>query len=269
LRAKQNPLPVYEGDLPYIYFAFSEDSLPKIRPTLRLLLARGFRVWFAQGPSRDAAELQRRQRRAKGAALTLLYLGPGEEADTGLKSFFLNNQKAGIPVLVLTADGEDRFLSMNLRENTPALSLPALTGEAALEAALLGSGLLTQDMIGDPVILKDRTRLLPVISVCLAVVLLVLAGLRFFLPAAPTEPELRLSDPVLQTAALAATGEKYLTESTLGTITTLQLDTLPGSWAELERFPALERLILDQGCVTDAAALPSGYVIVLSGGEAG
>ena len=87
--------PVYEGNEPYLYFAFAEADIPKARRILRILLERGCRVWYCCGAAGSAEELLRRQDRSAGAALTALYLTDAVCADKDTKRFVLVNPVPG------------------------------------------------------------------------------------------------------------------------------------------------------------------------------
>ena len=66
--------PPYEGEEPYLYFAFADADARRVWPVLRLLLERGCRVWYSTGSAGSAEEVLYRQVRSGGAQLTLLYL---------------------------------------------------------------------------------------------------------------------------------------------------------------------------------------------------
>ena len=67
-------IPPYEGDAPYLYFAFAEEDSKRVWKILRPLLSRGCRVWYCYGPAGSAEELLHRQERCEKAALTVVYL---------------------------------------------------------------------------------------------------------------------------------------------------------------------------------------------------
>ena len=49
MRDSIREFPPYEGDSPYLYFAFAEADSRKVREYLRLLYERGCRVWYSCG----------------------------------------------------------------------------------------------------------------------------------------------------------------------------------------------------------------------------
>ena len=122
MKSWQKQYPPYEGEEPYLYYAFADADAKRVWPLMRLLLARGCRVWYAAGKAGSAEELLRRQKRASGAALTLVWLTDAARGDADLKSALLTNQSAGRPILCLDADEGDGGLSMGLYESTPHLS---------------------------------------------------------------------------------------------------------------------------------------------------
>ena len=117
----------YEGDQPYLYFAFAEEDCGRVRKLLRPLLARGCRVWFCVGAAGSAEELLHRQERYERAALTLVYLTDALCADRDSKSAVLVNQKFNRPIVCLDPDEKDRRLAMNLRETIPHIPLYKLS----------------------------------------------------------------------------------------------------------------------------------------------
>ena len=97
----QKKYPPYEGDLPYLYFVFSDADSGNAWKIMRILLSRGCRVWYTTGAAGHSAELLRRQNRARGAALTLLYLTNAIVKDEEAKSAVLVNQSNDKPILCL------------------------------------------------------------------------------------------------------------------------------------------------------------------------
>ncbi|MCR5476341.1 MAG: hypothetical protein K6E92_01805, partial [Lachnospiraceae bacterium] len=147
----QDLYPPYEGTEPYLYFAFAEADARKVRRIMRILLSRGCRVWYALGDAGSAEALLRRQKRAEGAVMTLLYLTDAACADQDTKSAVLVNQKFGRRICAVSPDRKDRKLAMGLRATTPCLCLQDLRKDADLEAALVHMEGFAQDLLGDPV----------------------------------------------------------------------------------------------------------------------
>ena len=266
-------IPPYEGDQPYLYFAFAEADSTRVWKILQPLLERGCRIWYSCGSAGSAEELLHRQERAAGAALTVVYLTDAACADKDTKSAVLVNQKFSRPILCLEQDEKDRRLSMNLREDVPTIALYRLQNNAEIESAILHAEGFSQDMLGEPVKISenDTVKRLTVLFCALAVLLAVVsfAGWRYgnwFRP--EVQDEIMISDPVLQTAVRQATGGGAITEDLASEITFLRLDELPESWDELEKLPALERIELPQQALLGDAVLPEGdYTIELSGGD--
>ena len=265
-------IPPYEGDQPYLYFAFAEEDSKRVWKLLRPLLARGCRVWYCYGPAGSAEELLHRQERCEKAALTVVYLTDAACADRDTKSAVLVNQKYNRPILCLDPDEKDRRLAMNLRETVPHVPLYRLSGEERESAVLHADG-FSQDMLGEPTgienggVMKKLTLTFCVLAVLLCAV--AFAGFRifgWFSPAARDELEIR--EPILQAAVRQAVGGGAITQEGVSGITSLRLKELPESWEELSLLPALERIELPQRSLLDGGTLPEGdYVIVLSGGD--
>ena len=266
-------IPPYEGEEPYLYFAFAEADSAKVWKLLRPLLARGCRVWYCVGPAGSAEELLHRQERCENAALTVVYLTDAACADRDTKSAVLVNQKFNRPILCLDPGEKDRRLSMNLREDVPTIPLYRLRNSEEIESAILHAEGFSQDMLGEPVkiVENDVTKKLTLTFCVLAVLLAAvsLAGFRYLNRFTPSlGDELQISDPVLQTAVRQAVGGGAITEERAYEITFLRLKELPESWEELSLLPALEWIELPQQELLGDASLPDGdYKISLSGGD--
>ncbi|MBO5556589.1 MAG: hypothetical protein J5927_05340 [Oscillospiraceae bacterium] len=267
----QTHYPPYEGEAPYLYFAFADADRDRVWPLIRRLLRRGCRIWYAAGPAGSAEELLQRQRRALGAELTLLYASEAARRDTETKGAVLVNQREGRPILVLDADRGDSVLAFGLREDIPHLAAFSSTRAEDLEAALIRTEGFTQAVIGQPIAVRDLGlvgRLARGLCVLAAAMLLVMVlGTTVFTWFQSKGESLPFSDPVIRQAAESALGGTVTAEKA-GAITTLTLDRLPDSWEDLSLLPAVERVRLPQTAVMEADALPSGVIIVLTGGEA-
>ena len=259
----QKRYPPYEGDLSYVYFAFSDADSGNAWKIMRILLKRGCRVWYTTGTAGNSGELLRRQDRACGAALTLLYLTAAAVKDEDTKSAVLVNQSRNKPILCLDADGIDRHLAMGLRESTPLLAMG--TNLTALEDRLIRADGFTQDLLGEPVDL-GHTSLLPKFTLLLTVLAAVLLAVSLWFQ--PTYHDtVQIADPVILEAARAAAGGGSLTEETIAEIKTIRLEGLPESWEDLARLPALQQIVLPQEVAMQAEGLPiQQYRIVLQGG---
>lgn len=265
--------PPYEGEQPYLYFAFADTDRSRVWKIMKLLLERGCRVWYCYGLPGSAAEVRRRQERSGGAALTVLYLTDAAAADKDTKSNVLVNQKFGRPILCLDPDGTDRRLSMGLHETAPHISLYTLTDSADLENAIIHADGFSQEILGEPVrfdeggLLRKLTFVFSVLAVLIA--LFSFAGIRFlhwFQPEPPDEVMIR--DPVILSAVRGASRGGAITEALTLSITHLRLDRLPESWDDLALLPALEGITLPQQSLLGEGELPEGdYVIELIGGD--
>lgn len=264
----------YEGEEPYLYLAFAQEDSRKVWKILRPLLERGCRVWYFLGPSGTADEYLHRQKRAAGAALTLLYLSDAACADIDTKTNVLVNQEAAKPILCLDPDEKDRRLFMGLREEIPHLSLSHLSGSGKVEEAILHGAGFSQELIGEPVRIRESSALkrLAWLFCALAIVtgILVLITARHLRRIQTSEAAVQeetFRDPVLQAGVREALGESPMTQEALSGITTLRLNDVPESWEELSALPSLERIELPQQSLLQGEPLPeTDYVIVLRGG---
>lgn len=269
----QKHFPPYEGNEAYIYFAFAEADSADAWKIMRILLARGCRIWYSFGPTGGAEELLHRQQRAAGAGLTILYLSDAVCADKDTKSFVLVNQKFARSILCLDPDRTDRRLQMGLREHVPHIPLYQLTGTEEIESTILHAEGFSQEMLGEPIEIGESggVRKLSLILSALAVLLLAVSfvGWRYldwFRP--KLRDEIVFSDPVILSAVREAVSGGAIVEETVTGITFLRLDGLPESWDELSLLPALERIELPQQAIAADSELPDSFQIELSGGGA-
>ena len=270
----QKRYPPYEGSEPYLYFAFAEADSAKAWQIMRILLERGCRVWYGSGPSGNADELLRRQKRAEGADLTLLYLTDAACADKDTKSNILVNQKNGKHILCLDPDGADRRLSMGLYETVPHLPLYRLKSRKEIENAVIRAEGFSQEILGEPVRVEGGGSLGKLTALfCVLAVLLALTSfigvryLRWFQPEVPDE--VPFTDPVILSAVRNAARGGAITEELVSEITVLRLSGMPESWEELEKLPALTTVTLPQQALLEEGTLPDGDITVeLTGGGA-
>lgn len=270
----QKRYPPYEGSEPYLYFAFAEADSAKAWQIMRILLERGCRVWYGSGPSGNADELLRRQKRAEDANLTLLYLTDAACADKDTKSNILVNQKNGKHILCLDPDGADRRLSMGLYETVPHLPLYRLKSRKEIENAVIRAEGFSQEILGEPVRVEGSGSLGKLTALfCVLAVLLALASfiggryLRWFQPEVPDE--VPFTDPVILSAVRNAARGGAITEELVSEITVLRLSGMPESWEELEKLPALTTVTLPQQALLEEGTLPDGDITVeLTGGGA-
>lgn len=275
MRDWRKQAPPYEGEEPYLYLAFADADAGRIGELVRLLKKRGLRIWYSTGPAGSADELLRRQQRALGAELTVVYLTDAMTQDQDGKASILVNQKNGKKILCIDRDATDRALTMGLHESIPHLAAWQYPKTEDLEEALIRSDGFTQEMFGEPVLLKKSGlagRLTAVL--CVFAVLLVLGSVlgltvfHWFRPAAPQD-EVVLTDETIRAAVRTAVGGAVLTEENTAAIEELRLDGLPADWEDLEKLPGLRRIALPQEAVLEADSLPDGnLVVVLTGGDA-
>lgn len=257
----------YEGDEPYLYFVFAQADTRKVWRIMKVLLSRGCRVWYCTGPAGNAQELLRRQTRASGAALTLLYLTDALEADKDSKTRIMVNQKDHKAILCLNADGKSHNLAMDIHESTPSIPLHQLKSDEELENALIRAEGFTQNMIGKPVKIRSNWMGRLTGLFFLMTVLLIGGSLLYLQKAQTYNDSVHFADPVIREAARAAAGGGALTEANLEQIQTIHLKELPESWEDLALLKALQSIQLPQNAVMEGRNLPgSDYRIVLYGG---
>ena len=274
MRDSFRDFPPYEGDGPYLYFAFAEADSKKVREYMRLLYERGCRVWHSRGKADGPEEVLRRQARYRGAALTMVYLSDEACKDQNTKSSVLVNQKFDSPIVCLDPDGKDRLLAMGLRESVPRIPLYRLRSGEALEEAIFHAEGFSQELLGEPVMIR-RDSILPKLSLVLCALAVVLSVLFFTgVRESVTEviqltDEVELRDPVLLSAVRKAAGGGAITQELMENLKSVDLSGMPESWDDLTLLPALEEIRIPQEALLGGAPLPEGeYTIILTGGGA-
>ena len=278
--------PPYEGNEPYLYFAFAEADRERVWDIMRLFLERGCRVWYNRGNAEGSEEILRRQDRYMGASLTMLYLSDEACRDPNTKSNILVCQKKSKPIICLDPDSKDRSLAMGLRETIAHIPLYKLKRREDLENAILHAEGFSQDLLGEPVeqegIGEERVlSRLSLVFCALAVVLavMVFAGIRKAVSTAADaqnsqdqaalSDQVTISDPVIFDAVKEAVGGGPVTEDAVSQITSLHLERMPESWEDLAFLPSLKDIWIPQEALLGDEPLPEGdYTIKLSGGGA-
>ena len=264
--------PPYEGDSPYLYFAFAEADSRRVWEYLRLLYERGCRVWYSRGKADGPEEVLRRQARYRGAALTLVYLSDEACRDQNTKSSVLVNQQFDSPIICLDPDGKDRVLAMGLRESVPHIPLYRIRSKEELEDAIFHSEGFSQELLGEPVKIR-KASIIPKLSLMFCVLAVVLSVLFFtgvrerVSEVILVSDEVELSDPVLLSAVRKAAGGGAITQELVETLKAIDLSGMPENWDDLELLPSLEEIRIPQEALLDGAPLPEGeYTIILTGG---
>ena len=262
----------YEGDDPYLYFAFAEADSRKVREYLRLLYERGCRVWYSCGIADGPEEVLRRQARYRGAALTLVYLSDEACRDQNTKSSVLVNQKFDGPIICLDPDGRDRVLAMGLRESVPHIPLYRIRSREELEDAIFHAEGFSQELLGEPVKIR-RDSILPKLSLVLCALAVVLSVLFFtgvkesVTDVIQVTDEVELGDPVLLSAVRKAAGGGAVTQDLVENLKSVDLSGMPESWDDLALLPSLEEIRIPQEALLGGEPLPEGeYTIILTGG---
>ena len=264
--------PPYEGDSPYLYFAFAEADSRRVWEYLRLLYERGCRVWYSRGKADGPEEVLRRQARYRGAALTLVYLSDEACRDQNTKSSVLVNQQFDSPIICLDPDDKDRVLAMGLRESVPHIPLYRIRSKEELEDAIFHSEGFSQELLGEPVKIR-KASIIPKLSLMFCVLAVVLSVLFFtgvrerVSEVIQVSDEVELSDPVLLSAVRKAAGGGAITQELVETLKAIDLSGMPENWDDLELLPSLEEIRIPQEALLDGAPLPEGeYTIILTGG---
>jgi hypothetical protein len=272
MRDSIREFPPYEGDSPYLYFAFAEADSRKVREYLRLLYERGCRVWYSCGKTDGPEEVLRRQARYRGAALTLVYLSDEACRDQNTKSSVLVNQKFDSPIICLDPDGKDRVLAMGLRESVPHIPLYRIRGREALEDAIFHAEGFSQELLGEPVKVR-KDSILPKLSLLFCALAVVLSVLFFTgVRESVTEviqitDEVELRDPVFLSAVRKAARGGAITQELADNLKSVDLSGMPESWDDLALLPSLEEIRIPQEALLGGAPLPGGeYTIILTGG---
>ena len=272
MRDSFRDFPPYEGDSPYLYFAFAEADSKKVREYLRLLYERGCRVWYSCGIADGPEEVLRRQARYRGAALTLVYLSDEACRDQNTKSSVLVNQKFDGPIICLDPDGRDRVLAMGLRESVPHIPLYRIRSREELEDAIFHAEGFSQELLGEPVKIR-RDSILPKLSLVLCALAVVLSVLFFTgVRESVTEviqltDEVELRDPVLLSAVRKAAEGGAITQELVENLKSIDLSGMPESWDDLALLPSLEEIRIPQEALLGGEPLPEGeYTILLTGG---
>lgn len=252
-KVSKNYLP-YEGNEPYLYFAFCREDEPKVMPLLERLNRRGCRVWYGAG--RDRAH---RLERTTHAALVIVFMSAGAMADRDeIKSTALYCQSKGIPVLVIDVV-ENNDLSTGFSGGT--VHTAYRTDPERQEGELLRTGCITQEMIGDLPAQSRAPIWKAVLAVLLAAAVAALGSawaLGFFAP----KDEVTFRDAALQEAVRRSAGSPITNEG-LETVSILHLTGVPETLEELEQLPNVERIEIPADAVPVFAPLADRYQIVV------
>ena len=243
MRDSFRDFPPYEGDGPYLYFAFAEADSKKVREYMRLLYERGCRVWYSCGKADGPEEVLRRQERYRGSALTMVYLSDEACRDQNTKSSVLVNQKFDSPIVCLDPDGKDRVLAMGLRESVPHIPLYRIRGREALEDALFCALAVVLSVLFFTGVRESVTEVIQITD------------------------EVELRDPVFLSAVRKAARGGAITQELADNLKSVDLSGMPESWDDLALLPSLEEIRIPQEALLGGAPLPEGeYTILLTGG---
>lgn len=249
--------PPYEGDEPYLYYAFCQADSDRAGVLLGQLFVRGCRIWYGSGKSRS-----QRLERIKNASLAVIFMSAKAMADADeVKSAALFCQSRGTPVIVIDAV-ENNELSTGFSAETK--HVPALNNPAQLEAALIRTEGFSQKLIGQ----RQKAGKAPVWKAVLAAVLaagVVGLGSAYAMGAFAPKDEVTIADSVIREAVRRSVGSP-ITRAAVEQLTQLHLDGMPEMLESLEELPRLERLEIPDSCVQEMAPLIDRYTIVVYGG---
>lgn len=256
--------PPYEGNDPYMYFAFPAAEADRVEPVLKLLYQRGVRVWYARKGS-GAEWRQHRLERSLGARLAVIWLSPAalEDADE-VKSAVLYCQSKEIRVIsVDLVDSDD--LSTGFTADTFHIDGKHMTPEE-LEKTLIRTEGFSQELMGEQPPAEPyptwKKAAIAILACCLCVMIGCFCMGVFSMPDAKL-----IADPAIRGAARNAVG-RMVTREDLETITVLHLERVPGSFEELSQFPRLTRVEIPEKAVQKAAEVlhDAEYDVVVYGG---
>lgn len=250
--------PPYEGEEPYLYFAFAEADSEKAGPLLAQLYARGCRVWYGSGKDRS-----HRLERVKNASLSVVYMSSKAMADADeVKSSALFCQSRGTPVVVIDVV-ENNELSTGFGADTQ--HIPALNNPEQLEAALIRTEGFTQSLIGE----KRSTIKTPAWKIMLTGLLtaaVVGLGGAYAMGAFAPKDEVIFQNQVIRNAVRNSVG-RPITEAAVQKLMVLHLTEVPEKLDELNCLPNLERIEIPEEAVPIFEALTEQYTIVVYGGN--
>lgn len=250
--------PPYEGEEPYLYFAFAEADSEKAGPLLAQLYARGCRIWYGRGENRP-----HRLDRIKNASMAVIYMSSKAMTDADeVKSSVLYCQSRGVPVVVIDVV-ENNELSTGFSQNTQ--HIPALNNPEQLEAALIRTEGFTQSLIGE----KRSTVKTPVWKITLTTFLaaaVVGLGGAYAMGAFAPKDEVIFQNQVIRNAVRYSVGSP-ITDSGVQELRVLHLTEAPDKLDELNYLPKLERIEIPEEAVPVFESLTERYTIVVYGGN--
>ena len=225
-------VPVYTGDLPYMFVCFADRDAERIQPALRRLHARGCRLWFTMGKPKNSRAYRLNSKRISDAGLAVLFLTDNARNDTAVKGDIRHFLNTGKKVVVIELDPGESHLSLGLPEELPVVE----NDEALLRAEGFGAHLIGEPPSRWRGVLKAFTAVMLALALAVAVFIGVrIAGGKTAVP----RPE---------------------------EVTQLRLKTLPESAETLEKYPNLEKLIVPQSLAEEALDRFGGYTLVIEEG---
>ena len=177
MRKPERRCPPYEGGDPYLYLCFAEKDREAVFPLLEHLYRRGVRIWYSTETTSNIGKLNRQQERMNGASLVVLYLTENVRRTGSEKNTLLYYQRQGKPVISIDTDGGDNELSVGLTPAAKHIDGQTLRSAEELEAALIRTDGFSQELIGDPPVVKNTAG--RAAAVILAAALLV-AGISYY-----------------------------------------------------------------------------------------
>lgn len=261
----------YKGDEPYLYLCFHPADARNVKPVLEELTKRRCRVWYRIEAISKPNERTKYIAYEKNAALMVFWMSACAAGDESMKSALGYYQTTHRPVICIDrqSNAAQSGLTLILNKNVQTVDCePDLSTEALVSRLMRTEG-FTQQLISESdrawqlYLHKIKSRRVALTTLFAAIAVLGCAvayaqSNNWFLQEVVIPDSVTIQDPVIEHAArlaLSPDGSAPLTQETLKTITTLQIDAAPSSFGELSLFPSLTRLVIPQSCVHQAAAL--------------
>lgn len=258
-RLEKNCVP-YEGNEPYLYYAFCQSDAAKAVPVLEGLYRRGCRVWYDSGSSRT-----QRLERTCHASLAVIFMSANAMADRDeVKSTTLYCQSKGVPVVVIDAV-ENNDLSTGFTGKVFHVDFSGHQNQ--LERDLLQTGAITQEMFGEIPLRKKQPIWKLVLTFVLAAAVAVLGSAYAFGFFAPKD-EISFCDAVIEEAVRQCAGSP-ITREGASAVVRLRLNAVPETLEDLDKLERLERIEIPAEAVQRFALFTDRYQLVVYAGEEG
>lgn len=302
MKKTERRCPPYEGSDPYLNLCFAVKDSGAVFPVLEHLYQRGVRVWYSLKATANIEKLNHQQERMNNASLLVIYLSENARHDERVKNTLIYYQH-GKPVICVDTDDGDNELMFGLTGAARHINGRTGRNRDDLEAELIRTEGFTQELIGEPVKKRTRTR---TVTACILAATLLTAGVIYYqyisgqygktpgeepgtaamaaalTPASTSAPTptptpeptpeptptmmpdtVFFPDGDFTDAVRRATAGGVITEESLAEIRTLEIGALPEDLSLLDRLPGLEKLKLPQGQALYALAVLGGRYTIV------